>query len=160
MSGKKINKFGIYCLSNATFIFKPFKHYTSIKVVLYIHNGKCDILVGEEAQNKFIEYDLKYGDLRLNVLDDCMLFGKCKYNDNYERVVHFSNEFLKECFSRILDVDIYDKVRDKYLLRYEDSNSIVVTKQYLFEQWYEAFNGTCLDINNLNELRNKYLQIK
>ncbi len=136
-------------LERQHFALAPFNYHKSVMVTLHIHDGVVDILVGEKAQKKFLEYDTLYGDFRMSIVNDSYFFGTKTWNKAIGRV-HFSNAFMRECCGRICSEDLWDNVIvPKYMQPFKDEDVVIVTKDWLIEQYNKAFGNTSWNIENI-----------
>lgn len=102
--------------------------YNTIQFTIWIHNGEVDILIDDDAVNKFKEYDKLYSTPELRVLDSSSFYSPESY-------CICSEEDIREAFKAAgLSEDCYDTAIKLNLINKPSDGAIRLTKEYIVKE--------------------------
>ena len=134
----------------------PFDAHKRVQLVIHMHDGKIDLLAGSDAQRKYCEYDELYGDFRMMVVNSSYFFEPERNNYTKESRILFNDKFIEKCFEKIGCKHVWKEIAKPEYMYKVDDDAVVVTKEWLCNEYDKAFNGTDLDIRKIRELQKKY----
>lgn len=109
-------------------------HY--VEVVLWIHDGKTEILVGKKAKDKFIEYNKLYSSPEYEYMFTSEIH-------KYDKTCVCNKKYVEDCFEYMgKPRTLVDEYIEKSFISPFNDKAEVVTKAWMIEQYEKYIKST------------------
>lgn len=138
-----------YFINNFDFWYVPERIGDKSLLTVHLSGGKLKLYCGKDSSYMYTKYNSLYGDFRYMITQESNFYS-CM-GSNGVSYVKFTREFLKElCIISGRGEEHYNMIASRHLYsNYLTNEEVLITSDWLKEQYDKYFKGTVLDYDKL-----------